>query len=87
MKTAKLFRNGQSQAVRLPMEFRFEGEAARVYGQIRAVLEKRGTPIGALDMMTGAQALALGATLATNNTRDFSRISGLTVVDWLDGKR
>lgn len=72
----------------LPLEIaEFDGEAARVYGQIRAVLEKRGTPIGALDMMIGAQALALGATLATNNTREFSRISGLKVVDWLDSKR
>jgi len=37
-------------------------------------------------MMIGAHALALGATLATNNTREFSRIKGLTVVDWLNSR-
>ena len=40
-------------------------------------------PIGSLDIAIGAHALSLGATLATNNTREFSRIKGLTVVDWL----
>ena len=70
----------------LPLEIAsFDREAARVYGQVRATLEKKGTPIGSLDMLIGAHALALGATLATNNTREFSRIKGLSVVDWLDG--
>ena len=69
----------------LPLEIaNFDREAARVYGQVRAALEKRGTPIGALDMMIGAHALVLGATLVTNNTREFSRIKGLAAVDWLD---
>ncbi len=68
----------------LPLEIaNFDREAARVYGKVRATLEKKGTPIGALDMMIGAHALVLGATLATNNTREFSRFKGLTVVDWL----
>ena len=71
----------------LPLEIAgFDRQAARVYGQVRAMLEKGGTPIGALDLMIGAHALALGAMLVTNNTREFSRIRGLTVVDWLDGK-
>jgi tRNA(fMet)-specific endonuclease VapC len=71
----------------LPLEVAsFDRQAARVYGQVRAMLEKGGAPIGALDLMIGAHALALGATLVTNNTREFSRIRGLTVVDWLDGK-
>ena len=69
----------------LPLEIaNFNREAARVYGRVRAVLEKKGTPIGALDVMIGAHALSLGVTLATSNTREFSRIKGLTVVDWLD---
>ncbi|MBI2225596.1 MAG: type II toxin-antitoxin system VapC family toxin [Betaproteobacteria bacterium] len=69
----------------LPLEIaNFNREAARVYGRVRAVLEKKGTPIGALDVMIGAHALSLGVTLATNNTREFSRIKGLNVVDWLD---
>ena len=63
----------------------FDREVARVYGRVRATLEKKGTPIGSLDMMIGAHALVLGVTLATNNTREFSRIKGLSVVDWLDG--
>ena len=71
----------------LPLEIaNFDREAARVYGQLRATLEKKGTPIGSLDMMIGAHALVLGATLATNNIREFSRIKGLSVVDWLDSR-
>ena len=71
----------------LPLEIaNFSREAARVYGRVRATLEKKGTPIGSLDMMIGAHALSLGVTLATNNTKEFSRIKGLTVVDWLDGR-
>lgn len=69
----------------LPLEIAgFDREAARVYGRVRATPEKKGTPIGSLDVMIGAHALSLGVTLATNNTREFSRIKGLTVVDWLD---
>jgi len=68
----------------LPLETaNLDREAAGVYGRIRATLEKKGTPIGSLDMMIGAHALSLGVTLATSNTREFSRIKGLTVVDWL----
>jgi tRNA(fMet)-specific endonuclease VapC len=58
----------------------------RVYGRVRATLEKKGTPIGALDLMIGAHALVLGVALATNNTKEFSRIKGLTVVDWLNSR-
>ena len=68
----------------LPLEIAgFDREAARVYGRVRATLEKKGTPIGALDVVIGAHALSLGVTLATNNTREYSRIKGLTLVDWL----
>ena len=71
----------------LPWEIaNFDRDAARVYGLVRATLERKGTPIGALDMMIGAHALVLGVTLATNNTREFSRIKGLTVVDWLNSR-
>lgn len=68
----------------LPLEIaNFDCETARVYGRVRATLEKKGAPIGSLDMMIAAHALRLGVTLATNNTREFSRIKGLTIVDWL----
>ena len=69
----------------LPLEIAsFDRDTARVYGRIRATLEKKGTPIGSLDTMIGAHAVSLGVTLATNNIREFSRIKGLTIVDWLE---
>ena len=71
----------------LPLEIAsFDRDAARAYGRVRAILENKGTPIGALDMLIGAHALILGVTLSTNNTREFARIKGLTVVDWLDSR-
>ncbi len=71
----------------LPLEIaNFDREAARVYGRVRAALEEKGTPIGSLDVMIGAHALVLGVTLATNNTRELSRVKGLNVVDWLDSR-
>ena len=72
----------------LPLEIAgFDRQAARVYGLVRATLEKKGSPIGSLDTMIGAHALALGVTLATNNTREFSRIKGLVITDWLDSSK
>jgi tRNA(fMet)-specific endonuclease VapC len=69
----------------LPLEIaNFDPAVARVYGRVRAALEKKGTPIGALDTIIGAHAMRLGVTLVTNNKREFSRIKGLKVVDWLD---
>lgn len=61
----------------------FDYAAAVVYGQIRATLEQRGTPIGALDMLIAAQALSLGVAIATNNSREFNRVPGLSVLDWV----
>jgi tRNA(fMet)-specific endonuclease VapC len=61
----------------------FDVEAARVYGDVRAELADRGTPIGPLDTMIAAHGLALGATVVTNNTREFRRVPKLKVVDWL----
>jgi tRNA(fMet)-specific endonuclease VapC len=68
----------------LPLEVaHFDEAAALVYGALRASLEKKGTPIGALDTMIGAHALSLSLTLVTNNTKEFNRIVGLTVIDWI----
>ena len=61
----------------------FDQNAARHYGQIRAALEAAGTPIGPLDTLIGSQARAYGLVLVTNNRREFGRIEGLTVEDWL----
>lgn len=53
------------------------------YGRIRAELETVGQPIGGNDLLIAAHALALGLTLVTNNTREFARIRGLQVENWL----
>lgn len=57
--------------------------ASRAYGQIRHELERRGLPIGNNDQWIVAQALALGATLVTDNLREFERVPGLQVENWL----
>ncbi len=54
------------------------------YGRLSAGLEQRGTPIGPLDTLIAAHALSLGATLVTNNTRKFERVSELLVENWAD---
>ena len=68
----------------LPLEIAtFDEAASQAYGILRANLEKQGTPIGSLDLLIGAHALSLEAILVTNNTKEFNRIDGLTVIDWL----
>jgi len=62
----------------------FDEQAACVYGEIRAALEKAGTPIGAMDMLIAAHAVSLGLPLVTNNAREFGRVPALQVVNWLD---
>lgn len=59
----------------------FDAAAAECYGEIRAALEKKGTPIGPLDLLIAAQAVSLDAILATNNTREFKRVPGLKCLD------
>ena len=59
----------------------WDSEAAQHYGQIRAALERQGQPMGDLDMMIGAHALAPGAILVTND-RAFTRLKALKVEDW-----
>ena len=53
------------------------------YGNLRAELEAAGEPIGANDLWIGAHACTLGLTLVTGNTREFERIPGLVVENWL----
>jgi tRNA(fMet)-specific endonuclease VapC len=60
----------------------FDSDAAASYGQMRASLEKRGTPIGPLDTLIGAHAAALDVILVTHNMREFSRIDTLRLEDW-----
>jgi tRNA(fMet)-specific endonuclease VapC len=62
----------------------FDYDAAVAYGHVRATLEQQGTPIGALDTLIAAHAVSLGVTLATTNSREFMRVPGLTVEDWVN---
>ncbi len=57
--------------------------AATEYGNIRALLEANGTPIGAMDMLIAAHARSLGAVLVTNNEKHFNRVKGLKVENWV----
>jgi tRNA(fMet)-specific endonuclease VapC len=61
----------------------YDLNAAQHYGELRAYLEKQGTPIGPLDQQIAAHALALGITLVTNNVREFERVPGLRVENWV----
>ncbi|WP_038213372.1 type II toxin-antitoxin system tRNA(fMet)-specific endonuclease VapC [Xenophilus azovorans] len=61
----------------------FEEAAMRCYGSLRSELERKGTPIGALDLLIAGHALALGATLVTNNLREFQRVPGLRMENWV----
>ncbi|MEI6415406.1 MAG: type II toxin-antitoxin system VapC family toxin [Pseudomonadota bacterium] len=61
----------------------FDDEAALRLGDIRAQLARRGTPIGPYDLQIAAIAVAHGLTVVTHNTREFSRVPGLMLEDWL----
>ena len=61
--------------------------AAYHYGRVRSDLERRGSLIGALDLLIAAHALSLGLTLVTNNTREFARVEGLRLENWASGSR
>ena len=61
----------------------FEPEDAAHAGNIRAELEQAGTPIGHYDYLIAAQSSRRGATLVTANFREFARVPGLVVMDWM----
>jgi len=58
-------------------------EAASAYGEIRAALEKRGEMIGGNDLWIAAHAKSAGLTLVTNNDREFKRVPGLKLQNWV----
>lgn len=60
----------------------FDRRASAVYGELRPKLERRGRPIGAMDLLIAAHALSLGVPLVTNNEREFRRVVGLNVENW-----
>ena len=61
----------------------FPETAAQTYGVVRAALEKRGQPIGANDLWIAAHALSAGLTLVSNNCREFERVPGLKLENWV----
>ena len=62
----------------------FDVDAADAYGKVRADLEKKGTPIGPLDMMKAGHALSLGYKVVTNNVKEFERVKGLKIENWAE---
>ena len=62
----------------------FGAAAASEYGEVRAYLQSRGTPIGPLDMLIAAHARAEGMTLVTNNMREFERVPELDLENWAE---
>jgi tRNA(fMet)-specific endonuclease VapC len=60
----------------------FDDRAARCFGEIRAALAQRGTPVGPYDLQIAAIGLAHNVTVVTHNTREFSRVPNLKIVDW-----
>ena len=78
---------GYSEAVRrflgefpvLPLE----DSARDAYGRLRTGLERRGERIGAHDMLIAAHAVTLGAILVTNNEKEFRRVKGLKIENWV----
>lgn len=60
----------------------FHALAAEEYGKIRAQLERKGTPIGSMDLLIAGHARSEGLILVTNNTREFERVEGLRVENW-----
>jgi len=61
----------------------FTDKAAVCYGEIRAVLEKKGQIIGAYDLLIAAHALSEGFSLVTNNIKEFSKIPRIKLLNWL----
>lgn len=61
----------------------FDTPAVWAYGDLRADLERRGTPIGSLDTMIAAHALSQQALLITNNMREFAKVAGLQLDNWI----
>ena len=61
----------------------FDRQATVAYGNVRAAIERKGRPIGAMDLLIAAHALSLGVRLVTNNEREFKHVPGLRVENWV----
>tara|TARA_R110001583_G_scaffold189523_1_gene352591 strand:- start:554 stop:958 length:405 start_codon:yes stop_codon:yes gene_type:complete len=62
----------------------FDGHAADHFGDIRSTLEREGQTIGPYDLMIAGHARSEGLTLVTNNVKEFNRVAGLRVVNWVN---
>jgi tRNA(fMet)-specific endonuclease VapC len=62
----------------------YEAQVSLAYAETRSALEKKGRPIGSTDLFIAAHALALDLTLVTANIREFSRVEGLKVENWME---
>ena len=84
-KSAAREKNAQAlEAFLLPLEIiPFDLDAAIAYGQIRTSLDRQGQPIGGMDMLIAAQALACKVTLITNNLKEFQKIPNLACATWV----
>ena len=60
----------------------FEPAATLTYARIRSELEKKGTPIGAMDLLIAAHALSLDLALVTHNRKEFDRVAELKIENW-----
>ena len=61
----------------------FDRQATIAYGRIRTFLEKKGRLIGSMDLLIAAHAVSLDVRLATNNIKEFRRVPGLSVENWV----
>lgn len=76
--------SGQLEAVLAAIEvLPFEAPADKMYGSIRARLEKAGRPIGGNDLLIASQAVALGYTVVTDNHDEFARVDNVRLENWL----
>jgi tRNA(fMet)-specific endonuclease VapC len=84
-KSARPEQNGSAlQQFLIPLELAdFDQQAALAYGKVRALLERSGQIIGSMDMLIAAHAISLDIILVTNNVREFQRVDGLILEDWI----
>lgn len=68
----------------IPVEYTVDEKLCRLYGDHANRLKRAGTPIGGNDLWIACHALSIDATLVTNNTREFSRIDGLRLENWVE---
>jgi tRNA(fMet)-specific endonuclease VapC len=80
--TPERSRQKQLEFLQTIQSISFDEVAAIVYGDVRAYLDKQGTPIGGNDLLIAATALASELILVTHNTYEFRRVPGLKLEDW-----